>query len=99
MPGLPIRGAVQHQGGWYKSASPAFSATCQTLLRAALLRHSSTGRRWPRAASTERWCGEVRPSLGMVPGIQGTMPNPTPRTMPVIPPLGTPGGNPRIDRR
>jgi hypothetical protein len=45
MPGLPIRGAVRHQGGWYKSASPPFSrAACQTLW-AALLRHSSTGRR------------------------------------------------------
>jgi hypothetical protein len=43
--------------------------------------------------------GVIRPPLGVDPGIQGTVPDPTPGTMPVIPPPGTLGGNPRIDPR
>jgi hypothetical protein len=37
--------------------------------------------------------GVIRPPMGVDPGIQGTVPDPTPRTTPVIPPPGTPGGD------
>ncbi|MDT8330553.1 hypothetical protein RQ831_05765 [Roseomonas gilardii] len=33
------------------------------------------------------------------PGIQTTVPDPRPNTTPVIPPPGTPGGNPQIQPR
>lgn len=37
--------------------------------------------------------GVIPPPMGVDPGIQGTVPDPTPRTTPVIPPPGTPGGD------
>jgi hypothetical protein len=40
--------------------------------------------------------GVIRPPMSLDPGIQGKVPNPTPRTTPVIPPPGTPGGDPSI---
>ena len=40
--------------------------------------------------------GVIRPPRGVDPEIQGTVPDPSPNTTPVIPPPGTPGGNPRI---
>lgn len=40
------------------------------------------------------------PATGRVdPGIQTTVPDPRPNTTPVIPPPGTPGGNPQIQPR
>lgn len=38
--------------------------------------------------------GVLRPPLGIDPGIRTTVPNPAPSTTPVIPPPGTPGGDP-----
>jgi hypothetical protein len=40
--------------------------------------------------------GVIRPPLGVDPGIQGRVPEPMPNTTPVIPPPGTPGGNPLV---
>jgi len=43
--------------------------------------------------------GVIRPPAGVDPGIQAPAPNPNPGTMPVIPPPGTPGGDPRLEPR
>lgn len=38
----------------------------------------------------------IRPPMSVDPGIQGSVPDPTPGTTPVIPPPGTPGGDPTV---
>jgi hypothetical protein len=43
--------------------------------------------------------GIIRPPEGIDPGIHTTVPVPDPGTMPVIPPPGFPGGDPRIEPR
>jgi hypothetical protein len=43
--------------------------------------------------------GVVRPPMGIDPGIQGTVPEPTPNTTPVIPPPGASGGDRTIQPR
>lgn len=43
--------------------------------------------------------GVVPPPLEVDPGIHAPVPNPTPGTTRVIPPPGSPGGDPRIDPR
>ena len=40
--------------------------------------------------------GVIQPPMQVDPGIQTTVPEPRPGTMPVIPPPGTPGGDPTI---
>ncbi|MGG5886105.1 hypothetical protein ACLF3G_03125 [Falsiroseomonas sp. HC035] len=40
--------------------------------------------------------GVVRPPMDIDPGIQGSVPVPAPNTTPVIPPPGTPGGEPGV---
>jgi hypothetical protein len=40
--------------------------------------------------------GVIRPPAGVDPGIQSKAPAPTPNSMPVILPPGTPGGNPTV---
>jgi hypothetical protein len=41
--------------------------------------------------------GVIRPPENLDPGIhRGTVPEPNPRTTPVIPPPGTPGGDPNV---
>jgi hypothetical protein len=41
----------------------------------------------------------IRPPMSVDPDIHTTVPDPTPRTTPVIPPPGTPGGDPTINPR
>ena len=43
--------------------------------------------------------GVIRPPAGVDPGIRAPAPNPNPGTTPVIPPPGTPGGDPRVQPR
>jgi hypothetical protein len=43
--------------------------------------------------------GVIRPPAGVDPGIRAPAPNPNPGTTPVIPPPGTPGGDPRVEPR
>jgi hypothetical protein len=43
--------------------------------------------------------GVIRPPRGIDPGIHTPVPVPDPRTTPVIPPPGSPGGDPRIQPR
>jgi hypothetical protein len=43
--------------------------------------------------------GIIQPPAGLDPGIQAPAPEPNPNTTPVIPPPGTPGGNPAIRPR
>ncbi len=43
--------------------------------------------------------GVIRPPAGMDPGIHAPAPNPDPGTTRVIPPPGTPGGDPRVQPR
>jgi hypothetical protein len=43
--------------------------------------------------------GVVRPPAGVDPGIQAPVPVPAPNTTPVIPPPGTPGGDPSVQQR
>ena len=45
---------------------------------------------------SRRGQGVIRPPMGVDPGIQGSVPDPTPRTTPIIPPPGTPGGDPTV---
>jgi hypothetical protein len=40
--------------------------------------------------------GVIQPPAGIDPGIHTTVPEPRPGTTPVIPPPGTPGGDPRV---
>lgn len=55
------------------------------------------GGRAPAPGATTR--GVVRPPEGMDPGIHATVPVPRPGTTLVIPPPGTPGGDPWIEPR
>lgn len=65
------------------------------------------GRLGPDAGETSRRgrgaapppAGVVRPPAGIDPGIGAPAPMPNPRTTPVIPPPGTPGGDPRVQPR
>jgi hypothetical protein len=43
--------------------------------------------------------GVIRPPAGVDPGIHAPALNPDPGTTPVIPPPGTPGGDPRVQPR
>ena len=47
----------------------------------------------------ERSDGVIRPPGGIAPDMTVPAPVPNPGTTPVIPPPGSPGGNPRIDPR
>ena len=58
---------------------------------------SSEGDRGRRPGSGAPFGGEIRPPAGVDPGIRAPAPNLNPGTTPVIPPPGTPGGNPRVD--
>jgi hypothetical protein len=44
----------------------------------------------------DRSHGVIRPQGNVDPGISATPPDPNPGTMPVIPPPGSPGGDPRV---
>jgi hypothetical protein len=44
----------------------------------------------------DRSHGVIRPQENVDPGIRATPPDPNPGTMPVIPPPGSPGGDPRV---
>ncbi len=44
----------------------------------------------------DRNSGVIKPPAGVDPGIAVPAPDPNPRTTPVIPPPGTPGGNPSV---
>jgi hypothetical protein len=44
----------------------------------------------------DRNSGVIHPPAGVDPGIEVPAPNPNPRSTPVIPPPGTPGGNPSV---
>jgi hypothetical protein len=48
------------------------------------------------APSPSTGSGVIHPPGGVDPGIQSTAPAPTPNSMRVIPPPGTPGGNPNV---
>jgi hypothetical protein len=43
--------------------------------------------------------GVIHPPGGVDPGIQTTVPAPNPNSMQVIPPPGTPGGNPNVQAK
>jgi hypothetical protein len=43
--------------------------------------------------------GVVPPPAGVDPGIQGSVPNPTPGTTPIIPPPGAPGSDSNLEPR
>lgn len=56
----------------------------------------SSGGRGPGSGTPS---GVIRPPAGVDPGIQAPALIPNPDTMPVIPPPGTPGGDPRVEPR
>jgi hypothetical protein len=47
-------------------------------------------------ATGEPPTGVIKPPAGLDPQIQAPVPNPHPNTTPVIPPPGTPGGDPNV---
>ncbi len=68
-----------------------------------------TSQQDPRATAQDRRPGEtlserldrnsgvIHPPAGVDPGIAAPVPDPHPHSTPVIPPPGTPGGNPSVD--
>ena len=50
----------------------------------------------PLSEKLDKSGGVLRPPTGIDPGIHAPAPEPDPRTTPVIPPPGTPGGNQNI---
>ena len=50
----------------------------------------------PLSDQLARSGGTIKPPADIDPGMTQTPPDPGPRSMPVIPPPGTPGGNPSV---
>jgi hypothetical protein len=50
----------------------------------------------PAGTPPQAGSGVIQPPGNVDPGIQATVPNPRPNSTPVIPPPGTPGGNPNV---
>jgi hypothetical protein len=58
---------------------------------------SSTGSTGTLSDKLNKSDGVIRPQTGIDPEITAPAPNPDPGTMRVIPPPGSPGGNPTLD--
>jgi hypothetical protein len=96
LPALPAA-AQQSRSGGDGRGPPASERPAPTLPEAKLPGSSSPDRSGTMSEDLSRSGGVIEPPAAVDPAIKQPTPSPGPRSMPVIPPPGTPGGNPNVE--
>jgi len=89
---VALPAAAQNQGG----GPPASERPAPTLPDAKLPGSSSPERSGSMSEDLSRSGGVIQPPPTVDPGMRQAPPSPGPQSMPVIPPPGTPGGDPTV---